>query len=162
MPLDLVARSFSHGGTAAITRFNVDMPTPEGNICLIRQVQFIQVDFQRMALYDITYGLSLDPDHAPASLIAADSRMPVVGRISRHTITSVGFQTQENNPRIFMFPEGLKCPYTRLPFFMQHSNNNATTANYRVCILYEVEKVSKQELAVAILRRGRGTTRRTP
>jgi len=156
LPLDLVARSFSHGGTAAITRFDVEMPTPTNKICLIRQVQFLMVDYQRMALYDITYGLSLDPDHAPASLVAGDSRLPVVGRYSRHTITSVGFQTQDNNPRTFMFPEGLKCPYTRLPFFMQHSNNNANVANYRVCILYEVEKVSKQELALAVVRRGRG------
>jgi len=159
LPLDLVARSFSHGGTIAITRFDIDMPTPTNKICLIRQVQFLLVDFQRMALYDVAFGLSLDPDHAPTSLIAADSRMPVVGRYSRHTITSVGFQTIEDAPKIFYFPEGLKCPYTRLPFFVQHSIADATTANYRVCILFEVEKVTKQELAVAILRRGRGLTR---
>lgn len=156
MPLDIVQRSFSNGTSAAIERFDIDMPVAPGKICMIRQVQFLLIDFTRLSEYDISWGMSMDPDHAPASLIAADSRMFLVGRFSREVGTFVGFQVLNPNPQVYQFPEGIPCPYSRLPFFVQHSNTNSNVCNYRVAVLFTFEKVSKAELAIAVVRRGRG------
>jgi len=159
MALDVVTRSFSLGGSSAINRFFIDMPLVAGKICMIRQVHFLLVDWARTADYDITFGVSVDPDAVPASMIAADSRMFVLGRWALRQSTAVGFQVGEILPRQFFFPEGIKCPYTRLPAFVQHSNTNANVSNYRVAIFFEFLKISAQDLAVAVLRRGRGATR---
>lgn len=162
MVLDLVSRDFEHGGTLAITRFFVDMPVVAGKICMIRQVHVLLVDFARLNAYDISYGMSLDPDDPGDSLIGADSRMFISGRYSKFQLTAVGFQVLVNNPIQYHFPEGLKCPYGRLPFFIQHSNANVATTFYRVTVFYDLVKLSPQELAVAVMRRGRGETRRVP
>ncbi len=163
MALDLVVKAFEDASSnSSIQRFFIDFPLPTGRICLIKQVQVLNIDFGRMGNFDLTFGMSLDPDHVPQSLIAADSRMPIVGRFSRHTATSVGFQTADLFPIIFQFPEGLACPYTRLPFFVQHSNTAVVSVNWRVCVLFEFVKLTGQQLAVAVMRRGRGETRRVP
>ncbi len=163
MPLDLVTRSFSKGGgTTAIDRFNIDMPIVPNKLCLIRQVQVLNVDWGNTALFDQTFGMSLDPDHVPASLVAADSRMFILARYVRIQLTAEGFQSVEGNPKIFHFAEGMQCPYGRLPFFVQNSNNNAAVTDYRIAVFFTLERVSPQELAVAVMRRGRGETRRVP
>lgn len=139
-----------------MTRFFIDMPLVAGKICMIKKVDVMIVDFIRLSLYDVSYGLSLDPDDPGLSLVAGDNRMFVVGRWVRFQNSGVGFQVIENNPVQYQFPEGLPCPYTRLPFFIQHSNNNATTCSYRVSVFFTLEKVSKVDLAIAVVRRGRG------
>lgn len=159
MVLDIVTRSFTHGGTTAITRFLIDMPVVPGKLCLIRQVQFLLVDWERIVSYDMTYAMSLDPDDVGENLVGADSRKFIVGRYATRLATSVGFQFADFLPRIYQFPEGLQCPYSRLPIFIQNSNNNAATAQWRVAVFFELVKISPVDLAVAVVRRGRARTR---
>lgn len=162
MVLDLAVRSFQHSGTAAVTQFLIDMPITPKRICLIRQVHFLLVDAARLVNYDVSYGMSLDPDDPGTSLIAADSRMFISGRFTSLTSTAVGFQFIVPNPTVWHFPEGLRCPYARLPWFIQHSNNSGNVSNYRVTVFFELVPVSARDLTIAVLRRGRGETRRVP
>ncbi len=162
MVLDLAVRSMTHGGTAAITRFDVYMPVVPNKICMIRRVHVALIDFARLDSYDVTYGLSLDPEHAPQSLVAADSRMFLMGRYAVFEQTAVGFAVGVVNPIQFHYPEGIPCPYSRLPFFLQNSNNNANTVSLRISVFFELIKMTPQEIAIAVMRRGRGETRRVP
>lgn len=160
MPLEWVVRPIDHGGSSTVTRFFIDMPLAPGKICMIKQVHVWREDMATLLTYDSTFALSADPDQpAPASLSQPLSRIFLLGRWAQELATTVGFQVLTPNPMVFHFPEGIACPYTQLPFFLQHSNTGATVTTYRVTVFFEYVKVTKQELAIAVLRRGRGVTR---
>jgi len=160
MPLDIVALNFLNVSTAAVVRHFVDMPVNPGKICLIRHVDFLIFEADRIRTsYDVFWAMSVDPDDdAAEGLIAPDSRKFLSGTYNDLEATNVGFEIWTNQKR-YDFPEGIKCPFTRLPFFIQHSNNSANPANYQVRVLYELVKATPQEIAVAVLRRGRAVTR---
>ena len=163
MPLDLVVQHFTDAGsTVAIQRFFIDMPVVPGKICMIRQVQVRLVQLSRANNYGLFFAMSVDPDHVLASTVIMDSTMFLSGQWENVLQTTVGFQLVTGLPWIFHFPEGIKCPYTRLPFFVQHSNTGAPTADWVITVLYEFVARTPQELAIAVMRRGRGVGRRVP
>jgi len=161
MPLDFVNHFFQHpGSTTVIQRTFIDMPIVPGKICLIKLVHFelFQRDRPRTA-YDVQWAISVDPDHVlPTDLVRLDSTIFCHG-VYQMLRTSAAGENHVTNPEIFHYPDGIPCPYTRLPLFVQHSNTNASTADYNVQIFYTLEKRTPQQLAVSVLRRGRGVTR---
>jgi len=160
MVLDFVVKAFaSAGSNSAIQRFFVDMPLVTKKICLIRQVQVQIIEAVRVLSYDISFGMSVDPDHVLQSFVLLDSTMFLSGRFQNVIASAVGQDQEGGLPWIFQYPEGIKCPYTRLPFFIQHSNTAAVTTNWHVTVFFEYLPITAQELAVAVLRRGRGATR---
>lgn len=163
MALDLVNEHFlDAGSTTAIQRFFVDMPTAPKKTCLIRQVQVTQVELDRArTAYDTRFAMSVDPDHVAASLILRDSTMFLSGSFQGLVATAVGF-FMHTTPFTYFYPEGIRCPYTRLPFFVQHSNTNSAVTNWNITVFYEFVSVTAQELAIAILRRGKGETITVP
>ncbi len=159
MPLDFVIHAFQHpGGTIAILRSFIDMPVTPKKKCEIRQVQVYRVEGQRETAFDMFFAISADPDHVLESSILLDSTIFLSGRYQRVVTTSVGLQHLEM-PSIFQYPEGISCPYTRLPFFVQNSNTNALFTNWLVTVFFEFVTLTPQELAIAVVRRGRGVTR---
>jgi len=159
MVLDFVIHAFQHpGGTTAIQRSFIDMPVAPKKTCHIRQVQVHIVEAQRIINFDAFYGISVDPDHVLRSFILLDSTMFLMGQYNIAEQTAIG-QHLFLAPRTFMYPEGINCPYTRLPFFVQNSNTNAFVTNWLVKVFYEFVSLTAQELALAIVRRGRAVTR---
>ena len=163
MPLEFVSHHFtSEGGSSAIRRSFIDMPIVPKKLCVIRQVHVhvVQLDRPRQSQgYDLAYAISIDPDHVLQSTVLLDSTIFVSGvwQTGRHT--SVGFEFMGGLPWIFHFPEGMKCPHSRLPLFVQHSNTNTLDTDWVIRIFFEFVSLTPQELAVAVLRRGRGVTR---
>jgi len=164
MALDFVVQAFqSVGGVTTIQRFFIDMPIPTDKICLIRQVQVQLVELIRpITNFDVFYAMSVDPDHVLSSMILMDSTIFLSGVWELLNFTGVGFVLGNGIPWTFYYPEGIRCPYTRLPFFIQHSNNSVASPNWHVKVFFEFVKKTPQELAVAVMRRGRGVTRRVP
>lgn len=162
MTLEWESITQTHGGSSAITRFFIKMPVRRRKVCMIRQVVVLLFDHQIINTYDVAYGLSIDPDDPGDSLLNADSRMFVLGRWTDKNNSNVGRQTLTDNPVRYMFPEGITCAYGRIPFFIQNSNNNAATHTTRLTVFFEFIEVSPQEVAVAVVRRGRGVSRRVP
>jgi len=153
----------SVGGTDAVVRFLIDFPQVTGKLCLIKAVHVWREDWTTLTIYDVTYALSADPDQpATLSLTAPLSRVFLLGRWSFDQLTLIGVLYGVTNPVQFPYPEGIECPYTRLPFFIQHSNNNAAVTDYRVTVFFEYVKRTPQELAISVMRRGRGVSRRVP
>ncbi len=161
MPLDFVSRPIADaGGTTAIQRFFIDMPLVTKKVCMIRQVHVVQIELQRAEThYDTRFAMSVDPDHVLANMIILDSTIFLSGSWQQILSTNVGFAVATENEKIFHFPEGIECPYTRLPFFINHSNTAAVVTNWVVRVFYEFVSLTAQELATAVLRRGRGVTR---
>jgi len=161
MVLDWVIDSFDHSTSSAILRRFIDMPeTRPGKMCMIRKVHVSIEDLSNIRTYDISFAMSADPDAAvPALMWRANSSFFLMGRLATHTASGIGFQIMEFSPLIFEFAEGIKCPYSRLPFFIEHSNANTAVTTYRITVFYEFISVNAKELAVAVLRRGRGVTR---
>lgn len=163
MPLDFVHHHFLHpGSTAAIQRTFIDMPVVKGKICLIRKVLLNLVELDRIrSAFDVFYAISVDPDHVLDSFTILDSTIFLHGSYNILRDSSASFNMYKN-PEIFDYMEGIRCPYSRLPFFVQNSNTNSQTANYNLTVFYELIALTPQELAVAVMRRGRGVTRRVP
>ncbi len=163
MPLDFVNKSFTDTtSTAAIQRRFIDMPMVPKKMCLIRQVQVVIFQMDRIrAFYDLTYAMSVDPDHVLASMIDLDSTMFLFGRQQNILHSTVGFQYAKSH-ETYMYPEGIECPYTRLPFFVQHSNANTATTDWNIRVFFEFKNLTAEQTAIAVLRRGRGVTRRVP
>jgi len=156
-------RALHPGGTTTVQRFFIDMPVVTGKICLIKQAHVFLEDWGNLKSFDVGIAISADPDHAvPATLAAEDSRYFVFQRFARIFETAVGQQQTENNPRVYHYPEGISCPYSRLPFFVQNSNTSGADIDYHITLFFEYTKVSATEMAIATLRRGRATTRRVP
>lgn len=162
MVLEWIVRNANHpGSTTAVQRFFIDMPARSAKLCVIRQIHVWLEDWGNIRQFDIAFALSMDPDHTtPANLNFPDSRIPLMIRWARNEYTAVGFQVGEINPLVYHFPEGLVCPHGRLPFFIQNSNNAAVSNDYRLTIFFEFVKATQEEVAVAVMRRGRGVGRR--
>ncbi len=160
MPLNFVVTRMLHpGSTTDILRFFIEMPVVPGKVCMIRQVHVELVDRVRtQSLYDQDFALSADPDHTLVSMLQLDSTIFLKGRYVVAQPTIVGFQVMVN-PEKFLYPEGIPCPHSRLPFFIQNSNTSAADTDWHVTIFFELVKVTAQEMAVAVVRRGRGVTR---
>lgn len=162
MPLEFVVHHFLHpGGTTAIQRTFIDMPISPGKLCLIRQVRVQIVQLVNQRSFDVFYGMSVDPDHVLASTVLWDSTMFIQASIiiSRADFTG---EEQLRSPETFLFPEGIECPYGRLPFFIQNSNTSAIVQDWNITVFFEYIKKDARDLAIAVMRRGRGVTRRVP
>jgi len=160
MPLDFVITNFQDTpATTAIQRFLIDMPTVPKKLCLIRQIDVIPFQLSRVLNFDINYGMSVDPDHTIVSMVTPDSTMFLTGGLHRAQITAIGFAIVTYFEGIFRYPEGIECPYTRLPFFIQHSNTGNFFIDWTVRVFYEYVTMTAQEIATAVLRRGRAVTR---
>jgi len=160
MPLDFVVHHFlDAGSTTAIQRTFIDMPNVPKKTCMIRQVHIELFQRVRGLFFDSSFALSADPDHATVDMVILDSTIFVSGRWQVVNNSAIGFELHGGVPFIWKFPEGIDCPYTRLPFFVQHSNTNSNTIDWQIKVFYELVKLTPQELAIAIVRRGRAVTR---
>ncbi len=163
MPLEFVVKHFEDApSSSAIQRFFIDMPITPKKLCMIRQVQVEIVQRNRILNFDAFYAMSIDPDHVLTSMVLLDSTMFLSGVWEIVQGTLIGFHAEGGTPFIFHFPEGIQCPHGRLPFFVQHSNTNANDIDWIVKVFFEFEPISAKELSIAVLRRGRGVTRRVP
>lgn len=161
MPLDFVNHHFQHlGSSSVIQRSFIDMPVVPGKICLVKiaHVELVQRERVRTA-YDVSWAISVDPDHVLDSMVLLDSTIFCHGDYQMLRTTAAG-ENHVTNPEVFHYPDGIRCPYARLPFFFQATNTNSATADLNVRLFFTLEKRTAQELAVAVLRRGRGETRR--
>ena len=165
MVLEFAKRNVADAASsAAVQRFFIDMPVVSGKICMIRKVHWLMVEgvSRVVSNFDISFGMSLDPDGVGLNFgTLPDSSMFLVDRFVKGQITAVGFAIDFGN-RVYDYDEGLPCPYSRLPFFVQHSNTGALSVTHNVKVFFTFERLTSQELAIAVARRGRGVTRRVP
>jgi len=159
MALDFVVQHFQDAPvSSAIQRFLIDMPVVSGKLCLIKQIHVNIKQPSRTNQFGIFYAMSIDPEHVLTSSIILDSTIFLSNDIGNTVLTAVGFVVDHGLSPVFHFPEGIKCPYTRLPFFVQHSNTTDASIDWQIKVFYEFLQLSQKELAIAVVRRGRGVT----
>lgn len=161
MALEWVVKRIEHNPSATtIGRFTIDMPIRQRKVCLIRQVQVLDHAWGANANRDMDYIISIDPDHAtPTTLESVDPRFFVKGRHIQMVVTEAGQQI-DNQPVVFMYPEGIVCAHGRLIVFIQHSNASAAATLMHITVFFEYRKMTAEEVTIAVVRRGRGESRR--